>query len=388
MSLLDDYYGLCDDVQAAFAAGRCGEAAWLGEQACRLARQHDELEWAFNAGWFAAQNWYAAGHPLRALALLMEILADVPPETAPSDVFAARTRALEVRRCWLPARDTLQSSLVELDQMVAADPSLPASDVHKMRSDVLDASGQWPASRQQQELAWARFGNYGFYKYLFAEDGVRINLRLNDREAAGRWCQLLGETETHVPCSRVAWYGAQTMLALWDGRSVRAETATATMEDEAAGLQNPFWEQRATAMRVRSLLLEPAHGDPAAAHHPARQRLFRRLKGKPEVYMKHERRLLSADYRLACVRYAAGMAPVDDLWYQHPQRLPDGPPPDSADFRQRVRLAIRAHDRAMTYSKYLDGCFDCDWREREIQDRQSRLEAIVATVDTISRESQ
>jgi hypothetical protein len=57
--------------------------------------------------------------------------------------------------------------------------------------------------------------------------------------------------------------------------------------------------------------------------HPARYRLAQRLHGKPDVYMVYDRRMLLVDYRLAAVRYAVGMQPVDDFWYTRPQTLPE-----------------------------------------------------------------
>jgi len=97
--------------------------------------------------------------------------------------------------------------------------------------------------------------------------------------------------------------------------------------------------------------------------------------------MVYERRLLLVDYRLAVVRYAVGIPPVDDLWYTRPQTLPDTMSRlDRDDFQKRVFHTRRALRRAMIYAEYLDGCWECSWRQEEIRGREERLNEIVGVV--------
>lgn len=104
------------------------------------------------------------------------------------------------------------------------------------------------------------------------------------------------------------------------------------------------------------------------------------------IFEEYQSRLLRFDYRLACVRHAAGIDPVDDLWYTQPQRI--ALPlviADRTDFQARVRCARRAAARAMLHARDLDERFECGWRQREIRGRIVRLEDILAAMASPAR---
>ena len=112
---------------------------------------------------------------------------------------------------------------------------------------------------------------------------------------------------------------------------------------------------------------------------PARFRLRQRFQGKPNVFVVYDRALLVADYRLACVRYCLGIPPVDDGWYQQGQQVPSRLPSDfqPQNFQKRVKVARRAFRLALKQATDLDGCFQCHWRQEEVQQRQTRLDELV-----------
>lgn len=385
MSLPTRYLELYHDGLVAKRAGFAREGALLMEQAYRLAQQCHMPEAAFEAGVWAV-DCYETFDPLHTLELLTELLADVPPQVDPAPVCHARLKAFHMYLFWMPSCQDITTRLEELERMVVTHPTIVLpSDVPYLRGRFSYSCGQWSSALEQFELAWSRYTpGRGFPKHAIAQYAIHSNLQLRDRRAAGRWCAQLAEMHTDPSFDRVAWYEAQAETSLWDGRTDDAKIAAEAMEERAASLQRPDWQQRVCDLRVRTQLLHAPSDDPADARHAARQLLTARVGGKLYVHVQYERLRLLADYRLACVRHAAGVPPVDDLWYQHPQTLPDRPPAAPADFQRRVFHARRAYGRALRYSKHLDGCFECDWRQEEIREHRSRLEAIVAKVGAMS----
>jgi hypothetical protein len=375
------YKELYNDANSAYNNGRYQESALLLEQAQRLAQQQGTPAQAFKCGVWAAFSWELAGHPLRTLTLLADLLKAIPPSADPMDVWRAKKHVFEISRIYNPQLNTLQRKLAELKKMVEDNTHLPQADVHYSSAQLFQAQGQYHKALEQLELAWSKkVQGKGFFKSSFAFNAVIVNLHLGDFAAARRWCKLLGQTEKNLPISRVAWHEAQVYLALWEQNTVEAETQACMAEEQAEGLQRPEFQQKAMAIRVRTLLLTNPD-DPTTPRHPARYRLAQRLPGKPQVDMVYERRLVLVDYRLAAVRYAVGMQPVDDFWYTRPQTLPDTMPTlDRDDFQKREFHTRRALRRAMVHAEYLDGCWECSWRQAEIRGREARLDEIVRVV--------
>nr|VFJ64905.1 MAG: Tetratricopeptide repeat-containing protein [Candidatus Kentron sp. FW] len=159
------------------------------------------------------------------------------------------------------------------------------------------------------------------------------------------------------------------------------------LEDAAAGMQDHWTRDLLAGLGARVALLDPANGDPLARGHPARQLLTRRVSNRKDVHEQYSRRVLLVDFRLAALRFWAGMAPAEDLYYQRPQRLPESSPGvltptrgNEEEFRRRQQRALAACDRADGYGKWLDGLLECDWRQRQIRERRARIEEITSSI--------
>ena len=375
------YYELQTEACNACRDEHYRKKALLSEQVQRLAQQQGYIEQGFKSGVCAADGWTLAGHPLRALTLLTDLLKKIPSSVDPKDVWGARRRAFDISLCWNPQLKVLQRRLAELKKMADDNTRLSQSDVHHFSGNLLQAQGRYSEALKQWELAWTKHDENSYAKFQKAEYAIIVNLHLGDFAAARRWCELLGQTNIGMASSRVAWHVSQVHLTLWQQYTEESEEQACTAEEEAEGLQEPDCQQEAMAIRVRALLLQTNLGDPIAPRHPARYRLAQRLHGKPEVEMVYERRLLLVDYRLAAVRYVVGMQPVDDFWYTRPQTLPDTMPTlDRYDFQKRVFHTRRALRRAMVQAEYLDECWECTWRQEEIRGREARLDEIVRVV--------
>jgi hypothetical protein len=140
-------------------------------------------------------------------------------------------------------------------------------------------------------------------------------------------------------------------------------------------------------VRVRTILLQTDFGDPVNVANAARFRLRQAFVGEPDLQTRFDRVLLIADYRLACVRYLLGLPPVDDKWYQQPQKPPELLPSHftEAEFKKRVQLTDRSIRSAMKQAVHLDTCFQCTWRQEEVQKRSERLNEVVNAVNKINQ---
>ena len=137
-------------------------------------------------------------------------------------------------------------------------------------------------------------------------------------------------------------------------------------------------------LTARVNLLDRAAGDPAARHHPARQELRRRSVARHDVSLRYSARLMYLDYRLASLRYAAGVQPVDDFYHNHPEtstaRLT---PSDPVLFAERLGKARTATRWALTYAEKVDALLQCDWRKREVHARTNRIDEIAYASGTL-----
>jgi hypothetical protein len=384
MSRFQDIY---DEAGELYRKNRYYDAAVMFEQARWIAKADLMAAEAAEAGVWAAISWAVAAHHLKAYRLLIEILS-----TAENDLdillrWYAKHQIFEISLCHFPELAKLQQRLEALAEFQQEYPELPIADVHQLTGNLLQHQGQWQAVLTEYELAWTTYDDLGYVKYEKADHAAWCNLRLGNLVAAQRWCDLLGETETDWPNSRITWYTLQANLALYGGDYAQAEAHATQAEQKQdfvqSGAGGPF------VIRVRTLLVQPNLGDPAHHHHPARFRLRHRFQGKPEVFDVYDRALLIADYRLACVRYCLGVPPVDDSWYQQPQQLPTRLPADFqlSDFQRRVQLARRGIHLAQKQAVYLDGCFQCHWRQAEVQQRQTRLDQLVNATQSLFGDS-
>jgi hypothetical protein len=380
MSRFQDIYY---EAQELYKKDRKYDAAVTFEQARRIAKEYLMPAEAAEAGVWAAISWAEAAHPFKAYGLLMEILSTAEDDLDPLDLWRAKKWVLGISLHFSPELAKLQRRLDALVQFQEEYPEFPIADVYQLTGYLRQHRGQWEAGLAEWELAWKEPNDTGYTKDDKAKYAAQCNLRIGNVSAAQRWCDLLGETETELPGSRISWYTLQANLALYRGDYAQAE-AHATIAEEKQemvqyGAGGPF------VIRVRTLLLQPDLGDPAYPRHPARFRLRQPFQGKPDVFEIYNRALLVADYRLACVRYCLGVPPVDDDWYQQPQQLPTHLPADFqlSDFQRRVQFACRGIHLAQKQAVYFDGCFQCHWRQAEVQQRQTRLDQLVNATQSL-----
>ena len=88
------------------------------------------------------------------------------------------------------------------------------------------------------------------------------------------------------------------------------------------------------------------------------------------------------DFRLAALRYAVGIAPVDDLFYTKPQEVPVQVFPVAAayDLAERLRKARASWNRARANARQLDDWLECGWRQERVEARRERIDQIARAI--------
>ena len=127
------------------------------------------------------------------------------------------------------------------------------------------------------------------------------------------------------------------------------------------------------------MLLQPGLGDPLLQSHPALASLKRHSQRLKTVFTVYEEFRLHIDYRLAALRFALAMEPVDDYWYKKKQVLPKAKMASHSDLQDRILRTRRACEKALRHAQYLDRGYECEWRQQEIRGRLERLDEIVTS---------
>lgn len=365
------------DPSIAYEQGRYGEAAALFDREREEVRSRkDRSQYLRDTVW-AGICYQLAGRPARAMTLFVEVIDQCDIHPNHSDQWLVHIQLCEVLRDYLGNRRTVSEQLHRLKAFEGVNPCWTRSDVLWLEAGALEAEGRWDDACRLLEQAWAA-GRRTFMKFLIAEYAVRIHLAAGRDHEARQWAQRLDDTERHFAESRVASLEAQARLALWDDDRVALDRISSQLADETADLQRPLWEGRALRIRIRASLLNPDLGDPMDMTHPARRMLQVRPRARITREERFQRRLLLLDYRLACLRYAAGLLPQETLYgwrakgdmTRHVQAV------DEREFSQRLRMVTRALRSAGVRARSLDAHFDCNWRECEVQHRHQAMEAL------------
>lgn len=357
----------------AYEGGRYAEAALQFRAAAAAARQAGDAVWRHRAlVWAASAETMRAAYKA-ALALLFEARLDQPPDAAPQHVWIAGTLRFEIMRLTAPRRAALAESLAELEAQRTPD---RAADLALLAGMIALLRGEWAAARSHCEAGWRDYRKgVGYAHFTHASWAAEACMRLGALDAVADWIAAIGQSQDDRQASAAdirhhqTWRRAQLLLA----EGATAETAAAA-RDACVAAESNFLD-----IEVRLHLLQPAWGDPSDPAHPARRALTRRTALSQSVHHRYDRRLVVADYRLACLRAALGVAPVDDLFYRQPQAAPSRRPP--ADLLTRLlRQARAAAAVALRTARWIDEMAECDWRTKEVTARFARIDALVAAL--------
>ncbi|MBV8856553.1 MAG: hypothetical protein JOZ02_06315 [Acidobacteria bacterium] len=382
------YQEIARGASDAYSGHRFKESALLYEQAYRHAKQFQLQKDAYNAGVWSAICWEYCGNYIRALDLLMELMQTVPADVKVSDRYFLKKHSFLILFASNPDLVKLTSHLTVLETFVAEHADLPLADIPSIRGQILSAQGRYDEALEQAELAWSKYNGYGYIKCGFAAEALEYNLKLGKIPSAKRWYELIVAREREVPSNnierrecRVLQRQALFLFALWEQDYSEALTQVQELEQQLEGTQAFDWWSTYADYKIRSSLLQQSYGDPLHYQHPARSLLVSRSQRSKDVHSIYNRYRLLIDYRLAALRFAVGIEPIDDYFYTRKQSLPEKLIITShSALQDRIFHVRRACARALRQAEYLDGSLECEWRQDEIKGRVERLEEIVTTV--------
>lgn len=360
----------------AYKANRCREAALLFASAKETARLSGNNAEMFKAGFWEAESWNQAGEFRRAYARLFAILADTPEGAPAYERWLAEKKSFYLWQILGQRSRTERASRLErLEAFASSHPDIPLGDLPELMAKLAKDAADWAEALRRYEEAWTVYDDKGFLKNGKAFGALYALLRLDRREEALRWLDLLGQTEQDWAGGRSCFHQGQALLALFSmGDKAELDAARCALEEDLVGTQCGEAADTCRYFIVRLWLLLRPNDDPEDRYQPARHL----LRQKPETGRCWNRSLAITDYRLAAVRHAAGVPPCDDYFYRQPQavsNLVNSPNPDNLARRVKRARMICAHLRQEAL--ILDRLNECTWYSGEALAREERLEEIV-----------
>jgi hypothetical protein len=318
----------------------------------------------------------------------LELHQAIPADVLEYNVYLAKKYWFVILFNHNPDLSKLTEKLSELEAMVTADSDLPQGDVPSLRGEIMYHQGRVEEALEQMELAWSKYNNRGFLRSDFADAAIRFNLELSRIESAKHWYDILigieqESTKDHRELNycRIAQRKAEILFALWEQRYNDVDSAVQRLAQLLEGTQAADWWTHYCELRVRNFLLQQKYGDPLIPNHPALIMLTSHSQRDRTVFAVYERSRLFLDYRLAALRFAVGLEPVDDYAYAKKQNISNGRLIlAQPDVQNRILRARRAGEKAFRAAQYLDNCFRSEGHRNQIQQRLERLEEIAGSL--------
>lgn len=367
MPIFDSYDALDKEARALYWAGKYSAASltWArGREAARTLGDHSA---AFKAGFWEANAWRWEGDLHRALSLLLLLLSEEPPDAPAFERWEAHELSFEVQIALRPEIGRVRRLLADLEDL-ALRQAHPSGDLHYCRGELAFYQGDREQALRHYARGWQAHDGQGFASHMFAWKALMCNLHLVRRPDAESWWRHLSVTnQDKYEEARRMLKAATLILALEAGNFA----AVAACVDNGCGWN---WFELRGQLLLRGRSLDPLH-DPIDSSHPARK--LAAPERKQDVHDRYDNLLALVDYRLACLRYAAGLPAVDDLYYRQPDVLPPRiTPTDPEKFRMQKRSFDFTCHLLQRHARRIDALLECDWRTHEVNTRRQRAEAI------------
>lgn len=360
------------EARQAYVESRYSEALLLYRRAASLA-----LVVADRSAWYgysvrAADVLFIKRDLHAALASILEARQLEPRDAPLGEAWWLRQLMFDVTQALHPVCSRLGQILADL-RAYGAERSLSMSDVSLLEGQLLFAQGNWRAGLAQIEISWRdHIEGEGCWRTFKAYIAADCCLRLGDFTSCREWTAALDQCDRGAVETRSRSAALTLWLAVAEAQSVPVllrYLRTYLDRERGPGV-------REAMSRVH--LLDSSAGDPAADVHPTYGELRHPLEARQDVHSRYAAHLLHLDYRLACLRYAAGVPAVDDLYYRWPQQVPTDPiaVADLSQLRHRLHKASIAARCVLRYARRLDMLLECDYRQNEVRARWARIAEI------------
>jgi len=371
MPSFDSPAALHNEAMALYREGKDSAAALTWARAREAARTFGDQAAAWQAGVWEADSWRHAGDVRRSLGLFLSLLSDIPPDAPAYERWMAHKKVFTIQLQLRPERTRLQRVLAEMDTL-ATKHAHPPNDPHYCRGDLAFGRGAWDEALGHVARGWqATEVEYtGHIKSHFAWRAVQCSLRLGQREDAEIWRDRLTMTDQDEwEDARQRLKAATFLLAL----EVRDDAGIEMCVNSGCG--GDHYELRGQLF-LRGASLDGLH-DPGDLSHPTRKLAV--LKRTQDVHKRYTCVLGLVDYRLACLRFTAGLPAADDLYYRRPDVIPKRLKlAEPAKFQRQLRGFLLTWHLLLRHAKRIDTLLECDWRTQEATARRKRAESIAA----------
>ncbi|WP_411147163.1 hypothetical protein [Streptomyces sp. A30] len=376
----DEFDDLVDRAEEARDAGDMWTAALLYEQA-----RDASLAFGWQADFLlalrmAAQCWVDAAEPDRSVRLLLDALHHSGSSADGTEQYWLHNLFLEHAMHFDVAVTDFDERIEHLATLALSVWGHEGANTLTQRESLLSCRGQWQEALEVTERAWAHRDGPGpgvASNSSLAAAACLHSLKLGRRADAERWKAAICPSDN--AWARWVLASCQVELALFDNDAATARAAS-RRTDALCNAQQPDQVLAATADAIAALLLDPAEGDPASPSHLVRVRLaHEKPRGTPMFWLRFSWHTRLAVLELAGLRHAAGMLPVDDVYYRRPQVLPrpeDARLPGEID--QRLAAFEHACDTALKHAQEADTRFGCSWRQEEVAQLRRRGRDIAA----------
>ncbi len=372
---------LKEHAHEAYRQGRFEEAGMLLGQLCNDAKQAGNDKIAFQLGLSEVTCLKRAGKPLEALNRLLSMEAWEAPNH--ESLFSMREMTVDLLRLYNPDMTQLETRLAELESLAGNAHDGVVADLRFCEFEFLEDQGKHEKSLNAIELAWSeRDAATMNHAHATAAAGCLVNLHLNRRPQAEDWIKIMErDGETECLGYRADLANAKAELALFDGCAEDAFHYAQQQRQVAMDYADLIRVHEAIEKQIRSRLIDATNGDPVDRTSGVVDVLRHDLSGKRSVQLQFTFSLLMLDIRLAAVRWAVGMQPAEDFWYQSPQVVASDLRVAKDEMIRRIDKTKVALQRTGKIARQVDQIFDCDWRQEAVNSRRERLQEVVSHLD-------
>ena len=374
-------YILVDHAYETYRQGRFAEAGVLAGQLCKEAKKAGSDGMAFQLGLLEVQSLLRAGKPLGALNRLLSMESWKTP--VHESLFQMKKLTFNLLRLYNPDMTQLEARLGELESLARNALDGIVADVRFYESMLLEDQGKNEKTLYATELAWSERGEATTnHAHATAAAGCVVNLRLNRRSQAEDWIKIIErDGETECLGYRADLANAKAELALYDGRAEDAFHYAQQQRQVAMEYADLIRVHEAIEKQVRARLIDATNGDPVDRMSGVVDVLKHDLPGKRSFQLEFTFSLLMLDIRLAAVRWAVGMKPAEDFWYQSPQVVASELRVAKDEVIRRIEKTKAAIRRTDKIARRVDQAFGCDWRQAAVNSRRERLQEVVSNLD-------
>jgi hypothetical protein len=376
---------LLDEIYAAIASGQYRLASLAAAEALECAHKIGDTNTVIEASYWAAEAAQKLGNYPKALQHIID------GEHLDSSISLSRWRRrvvqFDILSCWQPYREDLKLRINEMKRL-GSQFAAPKADVCLVEAILHALVGDWTSALREASQGYrdALKSPEGVVAYAFAKLCATACIRLREFSAAKNWIALVGVRENIKDGWEPQIIANQAILSLTLARARGLEIAKLralleAVEDTCRKLDEERYVVSMHTSRFRVELLDPSNGDPETLWHPARAACFYRFKDRLNVHQRYVHNLQVLDLRLASLRFACGLTPLDDDFASPPLgALSCTAHPDLA---RRLRRAHAALAVAYRHARRIDTMLECVWREEEVKRRAAWIEAIDSAVSTV-----